>query len=127
MQCICINTCSIGHAIILLVVLMVMVFIVTWKPFDIGTAQRLLLPLDADWKEFATYLLKDKVDARIKSIDATCSISKVGNKALNEAVLSWTRRTTRDKRTWKTLCEVASKWEDKTLEQYLNDKKLECK
>jgi len=102
------------------------IFTVTWKPFNIGIAQRLLHPLDADWKELATYLLKDKIDERIKSIDASCSNSKVGNKALNEAVLSWRRRTTRDKCTWKTLCEVAGKWGDKTLEQYLNAHQLTC-
>ena len=102
----------------------VSMFTVTWKPFDIGTAQRLLKPLDADWKELANYLLKEKNDERIKSIDANCSTDKVGNKALNEAVLTWRRRTASDKRKWSTLCEVAGKWGDKTLEEYLNTEKL---
>jgi len=97
---------------------------VTWKPFDIGTAQRLLRPLDADWKELATYLLKDKVDDNIKSIDANCNTSKVGNAPLNEAILIWRRRTCKAERTWNALCEIARKWEDKTLEQYLNANKL---
>jgi len=92
---------------------------VSWKPFDLATAHLLLRPIAADWEELAVCLLKDKADEKIKLINADCFNNNTANKALNKTIMAWICRTTRDKRTWKTLCEVAGKWGDMTLEQYL--------
>jgi len=97
----------------------------SWKPFDIATAHQLLRPLDADWEELAVYLLNDKVDERINSIKANSS-GKFGKNGLIESVKKWLPRTTRDKRTWKTIYEAAIEWEDLTLEQYMKANNLKC-
>ena len=100
--------------------------IVSWIPFDLATAHRLLRPIAPDWEELAGCLLKDKADEKIKSIYADCFNNDAANKALNKTVMKWLPRTTRDKRTWKTLCEVAGKWGDLTLEQYMKENHLAC-
>ena len=92
-----------------------------WKPFDLATAYLLLRPVNADWEDLATCLFpKDKVAERIRSINADCFGNDAANKALKKTVMKWTSRTTSDQRKWKTLCEVAKKWGDLTLEQYLD-------
>ena len=91
----------------------------SWKPFDLATAHRILRSIAANWEDLAVFLLKDKADEKIKLINADCFNTNAANKALNKTIMAWIPRTTRDKRTWKTLCEVAGKWGDMTLEQYL--------
>ena len=92
-----------------------------WIPFDLATAYLLLRPVNADWEDLATCLFpKDKVAERIRSINADCFGNDAANKALKKTVMKWTSRTTSDQRKWKTLCEVAKKWGDLTLEQYLD-------
>ena len=88
------------------------------------TLLQLLQPAEAHWEQLAHHLIKEHEVTAIKSQGYQ---SNAGDKALVEAIKTWSKRTAREHRKWRTLRTVAEKRGDKTLPQFLKDNKLSGK
>ena len=83
-----------------------------------ATLLRLLEPVESNWDELATYLLKDELQPKIKTIESDC-FHDDSEKGLFEVISKWLDCTEASKRTWKTLCDTAKKYRDESLVQYM--------
>jgi len=82
--------------------LLISYFTVNWKEdsVEMRALKKCLLPVAAKWEELARHL---KVEG-VAAIKVDCNYNSTSDKALFEVVEKWFSRTTRSKRTWKTLC-----------------------
>ena len=92
---------------------------VQWKPLQIATVLLLLQPVESSWKELARYLLKDKLQHKVNTIEADCFHNAASKKALDEVFSKWLSCTEAAQRTWQTLCNTSKKYGDESLEQYM--------
>ena len=90
-----------------------------WKPLEIATVFSLLQPVESSWKELARYLLKDKLQHKVNTIETDCFHNSASKNALDEVFRTWLKRTEAAQRTWQTLCDTSKKYGDESLEQYI--------
>ena len=95
---------------------------VTWKEVEMYPLLKSLKPVSYKWKDLA-YLLKVN---DVEAIERDCNYNSTSDEALKEVVKRWCRRTTKVKRTWKTLCDAALEEDDYSLQQYIKDNQLSC-
>ena len=96
---------------------------VKWLPLKFATLLQLLKPVASSWQQLASFLLPDNLQYNIKTIQTNAFHNNQG--ALMEVLRKWRDCTTREKRTWKTLCDTAERYEDNSLTQYIQEKHLE--
>ena len=98
-------------------------YIVTWKPLEMYPLLKCLKPVSPKWKILAVHLNVQEV----ATIEKDCNYNAASDEALREVVTRWHGRTTRSKRTWKTLCDAALEEDDHTLKEYIDKNQLSCK
>ena len=98
---------------------------VKWKSLEFATLLRLLQPVESSWKDLAYLILKDKLQYKIETIDEDAFHSR-NAKALDKVLTEWQKCAERGKLTWQTLSDTAKKYEDQSLELYIQQNSLEC-
>ncbi|XP_065890663.1 uncharacterized protein [Dysidea avara] len=93
---------------------------VTWKPLEMYPLLKCLKPVSPKWKILADHLNVQEV----ATIEKDCNYNAASDEALHEVVTRWHRRTTRSKRTWKTLRDAALEEDDHTLKEYIDKNQL---
>lgn len=63
----------------------------------------------------------------VKGIKKDCFHDTTGDEGLRRVIEKWHGRTVSEKRTWQTLLDVATTFDDHTLSQYLNENGIPCK
>ena len=96
---------------------------VKWNPLQPATMLRLLQPVESSWKTLAAYLLID--DYKIANIEAESFHNSASENALRDVLAKWRQSTGQANQTWQTLCVVARKCKDKSLESYITAKGLQ--
>ena len=86
---------------------------------------RLLQPVESNWKSLARYLLEDKLQSQINTIELDCFHNNASKNALDDVFNRWLECTIGKKRSWQTLCDAAKKYGDESLEQYVRANYLE--
>ena len=82
-----------------------------------------LKPVSYKWKDLARFLKVNDV----KTIEKDCNYNSTSDDALKEVVTRWCTRTTKAKRTWKTLSDAVLEEDDYSLQQYIKENQLSCK
>ena len=70
------------------------------------------------------YLLRDDQQCKLNTIESDCFHNDASKKALDEVLNKWLDCTVGEKRIWQTLCDAATKYEDDSLEKYIEVNKL---
>ena len=81
--------------------------------------------LAEDWEDLATQLLPDKHVSIINIIKADCHYHDEAQKALYKVLCEWMQCTRCDQRKWSTLCNAAKRYDDNSLEVYMEKHHLE--
>lgn len=79
----------------------------------------LLQPVETSWKSLADYLLKKESEHKIATIEADCFHDTSSDNALRDVIVKWRESTVEANRIWRTLCVVAKKCNDNSLEHYI--------
>ena len=96
-----------------------------WKKLtSANEAYKDLKQIAAYWEKLATQLLPDEHANVINTIKANCNFRDAAQKALFEVLHKWRDCSTKEHRNWKTLNNVAKKYDDYTLEKYMKDNHL---
>ena len=103
------------------IIISIIIITESWKKMEFHDLLRLLQPIEANWNTLGHHLVKPH---EVNAIKATSFHSNAADKAMFEAVKMWTQRTGREHRTWRTLLNVAKKWGDNTVPQFLKDNNL---
>ena len=90
-----------------------------WIPVEIDTVLRLLKPVEYQWKKLALLLLKEGLIYNVNTIESTSFHNNAPKEALDEVLKEWHTNTKTAVRTWQTLCNIAKKYGDVSLEQYM--------
>ena len=98
---------------------------VKWKPLELGDLLRLLQPVESSWKELADLLLKNKLQYKINTIESDAFHDNTSERALGDVLRKWLQSTPQSKRNWQTLSNAAKKYEDDSLEKYIEANCLE--
>ena len=80
-----------------------------------------------DWKEIATQLLPEKHVTIINTIETNSTYCNAAQKALYEVLCKWKQCTKCEQRNWETLCSVAQRNGDVSLEEYMKENHLKGK
>ena len=92
-----------------------------WKPLEMATMLKLLQPVESSWKELARYLLEEKLQCKVDTIETDCFRNDASQNALDDVFKKWLERTVGEKRTWQTLSDATKKYGDRSLEKYVQD------
>ena len=83
---------------------------------------KLLQPVESSWKTLARFLLTEKLQSKLDTIQSDCFHDDANKTAFDDLFSLWFQRATGPKRTWGALCSTAKKQGDtgdNSLEQYM--------
>ena len=92
-----------------------------WKPLEMATMLKLLQPVESSWKELAHYLLEEKLQYKVNTIETDCFRNNISQDALDDVFKRWLDCTIGAKWTWQTLSDAAKKYGDRSPEKYIQD------
>ena len=84
-----------------------------------ATMLQLLQPVESSWIQLARYLLRDELQYIVQTIKSDCFQNDASRRALDDVFSVWLDRAIGPERTWQALCNIAKKYGDKSLEQYI--------
>ena len=85
---------------------------------DMGKLLQLLQPIESKWDTLAVYLLNEELHHEIDTIRSN-NLPRATEKAFTDVLKKWKNCTPRAKRIWQTLCDIAAKHGDKSINQYM--------